>query len=245
MAKPSSQVMAVKLIETLSEQSYISSKDKLISVIREKFGQTEDIASEWAEIELDYVVERLREIEESDRRSGTTRFEIDEESPPYIRSIIQPIQFELRQSLQNISSDEFENVCSQIVNQFGGTANVSGGSDDGGIDFSGFNITIHQDVVNVPLTSKIVLIGQAKRHQNSNPVKLNELKKFVGSCKARVNELIRKKTIGPLTPVVCAFWTTSTFTTDATEYGNNLGLWCMDGLSIANCIERLNIELSQ
>jgi restriction endonuclease Mrr len=245
VAKPSSQAMAVKLIETLSEQNYVSSKNKLIEVIQDKFGQTEDIASEWAETELDYVVEYLREIALSDRQSGTTRFEIDEESPPYIRSIIQPIQFELRRSLQNIPSDEFENVCSQIVNHFGGTANVSGGSDDGGIDFSGFNITIHQDAVNVPLTSKIVLIGQAKRHRSNNVIKLNELKKFVGSCKARINELIRNGTIGSLTPVVCAFWTTSSFTIDATEYGNNLGLWCMDGLSIANCIERLDIELSQ
>ena len=245
MATPSSQVMALKLIETLSEQNYVSSKNKLLEVIQEQFGQPEDIASEWAEAQLDYVVDHLRNMASCDRKSGITRFEIDEESPPYIRCVTQPIQFELRRSLQNIPSDEFENVCSQIVNHFGGTASVSGGSDDGGIDFSGFNITIHQDAVNVPLTSKIVLIGQAKRHHNNNVIKLNELKKFVGSCKARINELIRNGTIGSLTPVVCAFWTTSSFTIDATEYGNNLGLWCMDGLSIANSIERLGIELSQ
>lgn len=229
----------------LSEQHYVSSQEKLVQVIQDRFSQTADIASEWAETELDYVVDHLREIGESDRRGGTRRFEIDEESPPYIRSLIQPAQFELRRALQNVPSDEFESICSQIVNHFGGSAIVTGGTDDGGIDFLSLNITLHQDAINVPITSKIVVIGQAKRHQNSNPVKLNEMKKFVGSCKARVNELIKNGTIGSLTPVVCAFWTTSSFTPEASEYGNNLGLWYMDGLSIANFVKRLNIGLRQ
>jgi restriction endonuclease Mrr len=243
VATPSSQAMAVKLIETLNEQGYVSTRDKLIEVIKIEFRQTDDIASEWAEEQLEYVVEHLRKIYESDKTCGISRFEIDEESPPYIRSLNKPAQFQRRQQLQKMLPSEFENICSQIVNHFGGVASLTGGSDDGGIDFSSLHITLHQDAVNVPITSKIILIGQAKRHRNSNPVKLNELKKFVGSCKARINEFIKNGTIGPLTPVVCAFWTTSSFTTEASQYGNSLGLWYMDGLSIAKFVERLNIRI--
>ncbi|MNC75609.1 hypothetical protein D3C75_1271730 [compost metagenome] len=72
------------------------------------------------------------------------------------------------------------------------------------------------------------------------------MRQFVGSCKAKINDLKRSGKIGPFTPIMCAFWTTSNFSAEAVSYAKQIGVWYMDGISIAKTIRtfEINIDMS-
>jgi hypothetical protein len=48
--------------------------------------------------------------------------------------------------------------------------------------------------------------------------------------------------LGPLTPVVFAFWTTSDFDPNAKRFARDVGLWYMDGLTLASYVSGLGLE---
>ncbi|EME1740598.1 restriction endonuclease [Cronobacter sakazakii] len=245
MGDVSSQVISSWLVEHLTDKSWQSILDITISVLKSKLRhKSEDEIADLTEEHLPYVINILRDMLEKERVTGVApRFELDEEDPPYIRSIVSPTSLKILKRLRKLTPSEFEVICADLLKSLGANATPSGGSDDGGIDFVGFDLLIHKDLKNMPANSKFLILGQAKRYKDNNNVTLNELRQFVGSCKAKKNDYMVQGKIGPLTPIIYAFWTTSNFDSKARDYAHQMGLWFMDGYSISCHIESFSIAL--
>ncbi|MEB6605326.1 MULTISPECIES: restriction endonuclease [Aeromonas] len=246
MANIPSQVIKGWLIARLNNTDWISLIEVLIAVIRvEARGLSTEEIAEIAEDHMPHISQLLREQLEAERLSQVPSvFELDEESPPYIRSLISDEIRRLSRDICSIAPDRFEIICQEIVSKIGGVSNQHiGGANDGGIDFIGYDIVPDQGYTYIPQSSKIVILGQAKRYARSHNVNLNEMRQFVGSCKAKINDLKRSGKIGPFTPIMCAFWTTSNFSAEAVNYARQIGVWYMDGISIAKAIRTFEINI--
>jgi len=55
------------------------------------------------------------------------------------------------------------------------------------------------------------VIGQAKRYKAGNTISETQLREFVGAATLERHKLLKDGIIGPLSPVVFAFWTTIGF----------------------------------
>ncbi|BEE14520.1 hypothetical protein VAWG004_30230 [Aeromonas veronii] len=241
-----SQVIKGWLITRLNNTDWKSLIDVLIDVIRIEAPvlSAEDIA-ELAEKHMPHISQLLREQLETERLSQVpSMFELDEETPPYIRSLISEEIRGISKNICRIDPSGFEKICQEIVSKIGGVSNQhSGGANDGGIDFVGYDVVPDQGCTCIPQSSKIVILGQAKRYARAHNVNLNEVRQFVGSCKAKINDLKRSGKIGPFTPVMCAFWTTGNFSAEAINYAKQIGVWYMDGISIAKAIITFEINI--
>ncbi|MBF0404494.1 MAG: restriction endonuclease [Nitrospirae bacterium] len=63
--------------------------------------------------------------------------------------------------------------------------------------------------------SQTVVIGQVKRHAG-NFITETEIRKFIGGAMLKAFET--RKSLGILTPIVCAYWTTSDFNPSARKF---------------------------
>ncbi|MEB7932062.1 restriction endonuclease [Enterobacter quasiroggenkampii] len=245
MGGVSSQVLAEWVVADLQGNEWEAFPISLERSVKKHMGnKSDDEIADIVEEHTRYVIDILRDIVESERVSGImSKFELDEEEPPYIRSVITGSTALILENIRRSDPIVFEKICAEIVKSIGATATSIGGSDDGGIDFIGVDLNIHSGIKSMPAMSKFMILGQAKRYKKSNSVSLNELRQFVGSCKAKTRELIVQGKLGPMTPVIYAFWTTSSFDQKASDYAHNMGLWYMDGYSISCHIDSLGISL--
>lgn len=244
MGSPSSQIMMKWLLDHISGSNWHSLPSLLSEILTIRLAINMDQAAELAEQNIQFIAGHLRDELEKNHNSGCPPlFELDEEDPPYIRSIKQESTQEIFNKLKKIPPEQFEEICSKILSAIGAKSINNAGTDDGGIDFIGLELIPNNYNTHMPINSKILILGQAKRYKQNNSVTTNELRQFVGACKAKVREFTISGKIGPLTPIIYAFWTTSYFDPKALDYAHQMGIWFMDGYSIADHLEKIGLHL--
>jgi hypothetical protein len=242
MAIPSSQVLSAWVKSELVSIDWILLRDICFLAIRNRWtGRSEDEILDLVEDNIDYVAEQLRnEAAECFLDGSAPRFEIDDEQSPYIRAIgIEASGVLLK--LRRIDPFELESVCAKLLERLGASASVTQRTNDGGIDFIGKNLKIVPQALSVPMACHAAVIGQAKRYKDGNIVGESRIREFVGAATLKKHSLQTDGSIGPLTPVLFAFWTTSDFDPNAKKFSRAVGLWHMDGHTLATYVMSLGL----
>ena len=133
-------------------------------------------------------------------------------------------------------------MCASVLAALGATSRTTQKVKDGGIDFLGVNLKVVPTALSVPAASRTAVIGQAKRYKAGNTISETQLREFVGAATLERHKLLKDGIIGPLSPVVFAFWTTSDFDQNAKQFARELGLWYMDGVTLAGYVAALGLE---
>jgi restriction endonuclease Mrr len=145
------------------------------------------------------------------------------------------------EKLTRIDPYEFEAVCAKILECLGAKSNTTQRTNDGGVDFVGVDLRIAPGVLALPQACRTAVIGQAKRYKPGRLIKETTFREFVGASALHKHKMVVDEQLWPLTPVIYAFWTTSDFEPTAREYGRRMGLWYMDGPTLAAYIQELNL----
>lgn len=241
MSIPSSQVAAGWVKDAVGDE-WISLKVIMSSIVEQKWtGRSSAEVGEYVEDNLYYVAEHLRtELAEARLDGAHCPFEIDEEEDPYIRKIAE-LPSDLLMKLKTICPFAFEEVCSRILGSLGGREYRTPKTGDGGIDFIVTEIDVLPQDINSPEHCRGAVIGQAKRY-NGRLIGEKNVREFIGASLLKRHELRQSGSIGPLTPVLLAFWTTSNFEPNCKVFARKAGVWLMDGATLANYLVKLGLE---
>ncbi len=242
MGIPSSQVCAAWVKLELGETDWVLLSDVCVRAIGAYIpGWTAGQVYDYVEQNVSYVAEHLRdEAAECSMDGKAPTFEVDNEQNPYIRSRPNPAR-SLLVKLRLIDPFELERVCANVLKNLGANAHTTQQTNDGGIDFVAVGLRIVAGSLGVPDACKAAVIGQAKRYKETNPIRESQLREFVGAAILRRHELQQNGKVGPLTPVLYAFWTTSDFDPNAKRFARASGLWYLDGDTLANYIDNLGM----
>jgi restriction endonuclease Mrr len=244
MAQLSSQIIARWAIQNLESEEWILLSDICMQGIRKQNKFSELIIEESVERELDYVAEILRNNAACATEHGElVTYEIDDEQSPYIKKNCEAYP-PILAAIRDMNSIKFEVLCAKILNELGWseTGHI-GGTQDDGVDFYAFGFPNNQ-LLNLPMppSCKVLLIGQAKCYKQDNNASETEIRKFVGGALKKLNDFRQSGKVGALTPVVFAFWITSDFDNQAKEYAKTMGVWFMNGRTLIEYLNRLNLE---
>lgn len=241
MGAPPTQIIADWTEAFIAGRSWLAMDECISGALSSNLQDwSEEKRWDLAEQSLPYVIQLLRDrIEQAYFDGADVGFEIDEEDPPYIRSVGTDYS-EILAKLKRIDPFEFENVCAEILNAVGCSSERTQRSRDGGIDFVATGLDILPPSMNCPVGCRAAIIGQAKRY-NSSQIAEKALREFVGASLLRRHELRVDKRIWPLSPVLLAFWTTSKFDPSGREFARNTGVWLMDGPTISSVIIKLGL----
>lgn len=239
MGVPSSQIASVWVKQELESPNWILLRDVLFTTVRRKLVSLgEEDVWEYVETNLQYVAEHLRDIvAECNVDGAIPTFEIDSELSPYIR-LTAKLPSDVITKLRRIDPFQLETICAKLLGVLGATSSETQRTNDGGIDFVGVNLKIVPLALTVPTACKAAVIGQAKRYKDGNPISETRLREFVGAATLKRHQL----KVGPLAPVLFAFWTTADFEPSAKRYARELGLWYMDGLTLATYVTDLGLK---
>lgn len=240
MADPGSQTIGGWAIDQ-AEEEWKRLDLLCIEAIRTKLAEpTDDYIADLVSRVLLHVAAFLKDSAAIAAVSGEALlFEIDDEDIPYVRAINRECAQVLKK-LRTVDTKQFEIICSQILNKFGAGGEVTGNTGDMGVDFIGHSMPIIPDTFPTPTNVKILVVGQAKRHIEKN-ISESELRKFIGGATRRVHLIKRGGNAGALTPVVYAFWTSSDFEQNARSYAQEVGLWLMNGITMAMYMIELDL----
>jgi len=243
MGVPSSQIAARWVQEDLESLAWISLREVLLYSLKKRMGRGDEELG-IVEDNLNFVAELLRNCAAEWVVDGSApRFEIDNDPSPYIRLAGSPPS-EIVSKLRKIDPYEFESVCADVLTALGATSRTTQRSKDGGIDFLGVNLKVVPTALSVPAASKTAVIGQAKRYKAGNAITETQLREFIGAATLQRHRLLREGIIGPLSPVIFAFWTTSDFDQNARQFARELGIWYMDGVTLAGYVAELGLKES-
>jgi hypothetical protein len=242
MGKPTTQIAAAWTREQISDHEWRELDDVVYAALRTHWlGQSEDDLWEFVEDQIEYIAGLLRQHLASDVLDGVApSFEIDSEPTPYVRAVARPPS-ELLSKLRNIDPFVFEEVCADVLKKLGADSYVTQKTNDGGIDFLGTNLSIVPAAFSIPQNCRATVIGQAKRYKETNTIPETKLREFVGAATLRAHKLRLEGKIGPLSPVIMAFWTTSDFDQAARDFGRAIGIWYMGGVTLSTYIEKLGL----
>ena len=245
MGVPSSQISAVWVQEELSGTTWVLLREVLFSALRKKLATySEEAIWDLVEGNLTFVAEHLRDCVADWLVDGSVqRFEIDNDPSPYVR-LTGSVPSEVVLKLRRIDPYAFEHVCANVLAALGATSRTTQRTNDGGVDFLAANLNVVPTPLAIPATSRTSVIGQAKRYRDGNPVSETQLREFIGGATLWRHKLLRDGTIGPLSPVMFAFWTTSDFDKNAKQFARELGLWYMDGVTLAGYVVALGLKAS-
>jgi restriction endonuclease Mrr len=248
MKLPKPQYIANQLVETGSNLEYNKLKDVLYQLLKSKYSNCSDEEA-WDYLEQfnsDIAKELFRKENDSHLDGVQLNFDIAEEDDGYYVKFYDKPEIQLLREVQRDSSSNFEIFCKDLLHALGGRSSVSGGINDGGIDFYAFDLQINKLPNYSTKGSKIVVIGQAKRYKDGNHVKEKELREFIGASVKKIDELkkSRSETIGIFQPIILAFWTTSDFTEGAKKYANELGIWYLNGIALCQIAMKVGINKS-
>jgi hypothetical protein len=243
MADPSSQKIAEWTIE-FAQPEWRRLDALCYESVREKWETpTDEYVADVVARELPNVKGILHDMIGVATFSGETLlFEIDDDDLPYVRGVNKDC-FSVLRNLRKVTPKRFEEICAEILNEFGGRCKVTGMPNDGGVDFIGFNLSLVGGGFPTPENAKMVVIGQAKRYDHGNTISESELRKFVGGATRRIHQLKREDGVGALTPVVYAFWTSSEFERNAKNYAHEVGLWVMNGVTMSQYL--ISLDMTQ
>jgi hypothetical protein len=245
MSDPTTHTSAEWVRDELSSAAWIPVRDVLLTAYKKKLPTySEDRLADLIEERLIHVADELRGyIDEWVFDGSVPLFEIDNDPSPYIR-LMAALPSDLKAKLHRIQPSEFEQVCADILGRLGGKAQAKGQPNDGGVDFVAFHLSVVPTTLSMPLNCRAVVIGQAKRYKDGNTISETQLREFVGAATLEKHKRLRDGNIGPLSPVIFAFWTTSTFDQNARRFARDLGLWYMDGLTLAGYVATLGLRES-
>lgn len=245
MALPKPQYIANSLLEFGNNTEFKNLSEVIFDFFKSKgFTMSAEEISDYAEEHLIAIANELF-IKIDDRRNDgvTLNFELTEDQGTFYIKFFERVEIELLRKLQSDTPENFEHFCKKILDKLGGNSLVSGGSDDGGIDFSSSDLQIKNLPSLSTKGSRILVLGQAKRYIDGNHVKETELRAFVGACIKRIDELkkTRSEHFGILHPVILAFWTTSDFHSSARVYAKEIGIWYLNGVALCQLALQLDI----
>ena len=239
---PSTQIMAVWIKDGITDTEFRPLTDVAFAVLAAKLtSYSEDDIWELIEDKLPHIADALRTDAAEGRADGMPpRFEIDDEQSPYIKGF--PADNALLAKLRRIDPFKVEDLCAQILEKLGAVANATERTGDGGVDFIATGLDIVPSGHGIPAVCRATVIGQTKRYKDTNIIKETALREFVGSGVWKRHKLRLDSGISPLAPVILAFWTTSNFEPNAKRYAREMGIWYMDGHTLASYIARLGLS---
>lgn len=242
MGEPPTQVIADWVEESVIVDEWQPIDDVIYGALRVKLSSWPDERCwDLAEQSRPFIIKILRErIDQAWVDGATITFKIDEEDPPYIKST-GSYRSDLLQKLKRINPFDFEEVCARILKEVGCESEKTQRTRDGGIDFVATGLDVLPPQMNCPLGCRAAVIGQAKRYE-TNRIAEKALREFVGASLVRRHELRVERKIWPLSPVILAFWTTSTFDPSGRDFARAAGIWLMDGVTISEVIDQLSLS---
>lgn len=243
MGDPSSQVITGWVKQGFVAPEWMLLKDACFNVMKGKLvGRSDAEIWEIVESNLEHVAEDLRnDLSECNIDGTSPLFEIDDEPSPYIRRVASPTS-DILLRIRRVDPFDLEELCAQILAELGAESYTTQRTNDGGVDFIGINLSIVPASLPVPVACKAMVIGQAKRYQSGNTISEKQLREFVGAATLQRHHLQAERKLGPLAPILFAFWTTSDFDTNAKRFAREVGLWYMPGETLADYISRLGLK---
>ncbi len=245
MTVPSSQVAAIWVKAEITSAEWAPLPDVCFAAVKNKWtGKSEEEVWEYVEQNIGYIAEHLRDEASVCLVDGSApKFHIDDEQPPYVKAAGMPTSA-LLSHLRNIDPFKVEEICADILKGFGASAQSTQRTTDGGVDFIATNLNIVPETFTVPMGCKATVIGQTKRYKDGNAITEKQMREFVGAGLLRRHILQTEGIVAPLTPVIFAFWTTSDFEPNAKKYARDVGMWFMDGHTLATYIQSLQMSES-
>ena len=242
MGVPSTQIISVWIKDGVTDTGFALLEDVAFEVLRVRLPKpSDDDIWEIIEEKLPHIAECLREEAANCKADGVPpRFEIDDEQSPYIKAF--PAENALLAKLRRIDPFVVEDLCAQILAKLGATANATERTGDGGVDFVATNLDIMPAGYGIPAVCRATVIGQTKRYKETNVIAEKALREFVGSGVWKRHRLRLDSGISPLAPVILAFWTTSNFEPNAKRYAREMGIWYMDGHTLASYVAKLGLS---
>lgn len=242
MGIPSSQVIALWVQEDLREEGWVPLPSIAARVLQQRWPKCPVEIEECLEDKLAYIAETLRNDLADRLMDGKVQdFEIDNESPPYLRRTC-PQNPTLLDKLRKVDPGDFEVVCSKILAQLGANSEVTQRTNDGGIDFIATGLKIIHSSLPMPTSCNAIVIGQAKRYKEGAAITEIKLREFVGASLLQKHRLASRTTVSPLMPILYAFWTTSDLEQNAKKFARSVGLWYMDGTTLARYADELGLR---
>lgn len=197
--------------------------------------------SELIEDKLPFIADALRTDAAECHADGIpARFAIDDETPPYFKAF--PTDSALLEKLRRINPFAVEELCATILSELGAVSRATERTGDGGVDFIATDLDIVPSGFGVPAVCRAIVIGQTKRYKETNVIKETSLREFVGAGVWKRHKLRLDSGISPLAPVILAYWTTSNFEPNAKRYAREMGIWYMDGHTLAAYIDKLGLS---
>lgn len=249
MAEPKPFNIALWIEETLVSPIPISLVDAIMLTLEIKIpGWSSEIIAEKSEALEELVFYSLHELSDlRDDEGIETPYEIiGVIGEAYIKSEAFPTN-QILKNLRGILPTEFEQFCTDILTSLGGKSVRSGGTYDGGVDFSSEDLPISE--YNFPALKGVapLVIGQAKRYAEDKLVTVKEVREFLGAGLVRYNKVKRQRAdrFGAFSPVVYAFWTTSNLNKNAIEFAKEAGIWHLGGVALAQLAFNLELPISQ
>jgi hypothetical protein len=245
MSKPSDQVISLWIQEEVSGEGWVSLRAVAIAALQRQWPQSDHFIEEFIDEKdrLHYIAEHLRNDLADRIIDGKVRdLEVDDESPPYIRRLF-PRRPTLLDKLRRIAPFNFERVCAKILESLGADAATTQQTNDGGIDFTATKLKIIHVSLPMPISCYGVVIGQAKRYKEGSAISETKLREFVGASVLKRHQMASAagSATPPLTPTLFAFWTTSDLERNAKIYARSVGLWYMDGTTLAAYAQELGL----
>ena len=242
MATPSTQIISLLIKDSLILDQWVSLRDLAIETLKRKWEKDEFDILEFLQDKLSYIAEHLRDDLASCIEDGRVReFEIDDESPPYVRRTVERDQ-KLIAKLRRIDPFSFEDICAKILSALGADSSVTQRTNDGGIDFFATKLKVVPAALPMPISCHGLVIGQAKRYQEGAAISETRLREFVGASVLHRHGLSARLNLGPLVPTLYAFWTTSDLDPNARAFAKSVGVWYMDGQTLAAYVIHLNLR---
>ena len=202
----------------------------------------EEIA-ELSEFLVKPVAEALEGISADYIQQGVNPSFVIDSSDMYYSCLPSP-ELDLRSRLTSMSPKGFEHFCKRILQQLMGHATVSGGTNDQCVDFFAVGLPLAGTMGPFPSTSRLVVIGQAKRWKCDAEIHESALREFVGAATLRADDLRRNYAdrFGLLTPVSFAYWVTCDFSLNARQFAEKIGLWYLNGKALSQLALRIGIN---
>ena len=242
MATPSTQIVSIWIKEELVLDQWVSLRALAIETLKRKWDRDEFDILEFLQDKLPYIADHLRDDLANCIEDGRVReFEIDDESPPYVRRTVER-DHELIAKLRRIDPFAFEDICAKILSALGAESSVTQRTNDGGIDFFATKLKVVPSALPMPVSCHGLVIGQAKRYREGAAISETRLREFVGASVLQRHVLTASSNLGPLIPTLYAFWTTSDLDPNARNFAKSVGVWYMDGQTLAAYVIHLNLR---
>jgi restriction endonuclease Mrr len=231
---PTPEAVAIWIEQSATNLEFRPLRDVVQQVLATRLAAvSEESVAELAERLSSSVAIRIENRVAENRADGVVhRIEISTDvTAVYVKALESP-ELDLLKDLRRLKPARFEHFCADIFRGLRAEASVKGGTDDRGVDFIARGLQLGGNIDPSPISSRALVIGQAKRYGEGNNITETQLRAFIGGALLDA-ERLRREHAGILTPVTFAYWTTSDFHPLARKYAREMGLWYLKGIGVA------------